>query len=413
MNNAGSLTRRQFLGNTFMAAAAGTLLASMDSRAVDRQPAPVEINRKIKLGVIGGGGRGRFVSEFMKRHGGYDMHACADYFPNVAEALGNSLGVDKSRRFSGLAGYKKVLESGVEALAIFDVPYFYPEQAKAAVDAGCHVYIAKPVAVDVPGILMIGAAAEEATKKNLCFLVDYQLPLDPANADIIQRIRDGGLGGLAHIVSFGRTGAWADPPKGATLESRLQREIWLSDIALSGDTIVSYDIHIIDGLMAALGKPAVSATGSSRICRPSPHGDRVDACGVVFELDDGALWTHITQSLNNNAEFTDMSASLYGLSATAHLQYAGGKVYMRGGPKHHVGAVSPTIYNDGAQRNVADFHANIVAGRFANETVKRAVNGHLTAILGREAAARHTKLTMAELIKENKKLEVDLKGLKS
>jgi len=52
-------------------------------------------------------------------------------------------------------------------------------------------------------------------------------------------------------------------------------------------------------------------------------------------------------------------------------------------------------------------------GHFENANVQRAVDGHLTCILGREAAARKTRLTMEELLKENKKLEVDLKGLKA
>jgi predicted dehydrogenase len=272
--------------------------------------------------------------------------------------------------------------------------------------------MAKPVAVDVPGTLLIGELGKQASRKNRSFLVDYQLPLDPANHEVITRVRDGALEGLAHIVSFGKTNAWADPPKGPTIESRLQNVIWLSDIALSGDTIVSYDIHLIDGLMALLGKPAVSATGASRICRKEPHGDRVDACGVVFELDDGTLWTHVTQSLKNNADFTDLSASVYGLVATAHLAYSG-KVFVRGGTKHYVGESNKEIYNYGATRNVADFYRNITEGHFENATVKRAVDGHLTAILGREAAARHVKLTLAELIMENKKLAVDLTGLKA
>jgi hypothetical protein len=42
--------------------------------------------------------------------------------------------------------------------------------------------------------------------------------------------------------------------------------------------------------------------------------------------------------------------------------------------------------------------------------VKRAVDGTLTAILGREAPARRRYLTMDELIRENKKLQVDLAG---
>ena len=403
----GGMGRRGFLKTAAGAAATAGLLIVKPGAVRG-----LEANSKVEVGIIGGGHRGNFIGDRMKQHGGYAIHAVADYFPEVSDKLGEKYGVDKARRFSGLSGYKKVLESGVKALAILDVPYFYPDQAKAAVDAGCHVYIAKPAAVDVPGTLAIGSAAAEATRKNRCFLVDYQLPLDPANAEVIKRVREGGIGPLAHILSFGKTAAWADPPKGPTIESRLQRTIWLSDIALGGDTIVSYDIHILDGLMALLGKRAASASGASRICRPQPHGDRVDACGVVFELDDGTLWTHVTQSLNNNADFSDMTASVFGLSATAHLGY-GGKVYVRGGEKHFVGNVSGSIYNEGAERNVADFHRNITEGRFENTTAKRAVDGHLTAILGREAAARRTRLTMDELIKENKRLEVDLSGLKA
>ena len=411
------MDRRSFISGTLAATAAGSLLGALASHAAEKpatEPAsaPADLKRKVKIGIIGGGHRGNFVGDIMKKHGGYDIHAVADYFPEVAQKLGGHFGVDKSRRFSGLSGYKKVLDSGVEALAVLDVPYFYPRQAQAAVDAGCHVYIAKPVAVDAPGTLIIGELGKQATKKNRCFLVDYQLPLDPANSEVIGRVRQGGLGALAHILSFGRTGGWADPPKGPTIESRLQNEIWLSDVALGGDTILSYDIHIIDGLMALLGKQATSAVGTSRICRPQPHGDRVDACGVVFEFDDGLLWTHVTQSLDNNADFSDMTASVFGVSATARISY-GDKVYVRGGSKHYVGVVSQGIYNEGAASNVAAFYRNVTEGHFENATVKRAVDGHLTAILGREAAARHTKLTMAELLKENKRLEVDLTGLKA
>ena len=36
----------------------------------------------------------------------------ADYFQDVAGRCGDALGVDQRRRFSGLSGYKKVIESG-------------------------------------------------------------------------------------------------------------------------------------------------------------------------------------------------------------------------------------------------------------------------------------------------------------
>jgi hypothetical protein len=50
---------------------------------------------------------------------------------------------------------------------------------------------------------------------------------------------------------------------------------------------------------------------------------------------------------------------------------------------------------------------------FENSTVPRAVDGALTCILGRETGLRHTRLTMDELIRENKRVELDLSGLKA
>jgi hypothetical protein len=99
------------------------------------------------------------------------------------------------------------------------------------------------------------------------------------------------------------------------------------------------------------------------------------------------------------------------MKATAHVRYDG-KVYIRGGDKHYVGNVT-NVFQEGVKRNIANFYGSITEGRFDNSTVQRAVGGHLTAILGREAAARRCYLTMEELLRENKRLTVDLTGLQA
>jgi hypothetical protein len=71
------------------------------------------------------------------------------------------------------------------------------------------------------------------------------------------------------------------------------------------------------------------------------------------------------------------------------------------------------LYPAGAKRNVATFYETVTAARFDNLMVKRAVDGCLTCILGREAAALHGRLTMDDLLKENKRIELDLSGLKT
>jgi predicted dehydrogenase len=264
----------------------------------------------------------------------------------------------------------------------------------------------------VPGTLQIGEAGKQATQKNLCFLVDYQLPNDPAAIEVTDRLRAGAVGKQAHLVSYGMAyRAWADPAKGPTIEGRLQNQIWLSDTNLSGDTIVSYDIHIIDTLIWALGRRPVAAYGISRTLRDQPNGDRTDTASVIYEFDDGLVWTHVTQSLDNNFTAPTLSAAILGTATEAFFHY-GGKAYIRGGDQGCSGKTS-TVYNDGVVKNIAAFYQGITAGQTQNSTVARAVDGHLTAILGREAAARKTRLTMEELIKENRRLEVDLKGLKA
>jgi hypothetical protein len=71
------------------------------------------------------------------------------------------------------------------------------------------------------------------------------------------------------------------------------------------------------------------------------------------------------------------------------------------------------LYTQGAVRNIATFHHNVTGGVFTNDTVRRSVDGCLARILGREAAARGTELTMEQLLKENHKLQPDLTGLKA
>jgi len=102
-----------------------------------------------------------------------------------------------------------------------------------------------------------------------------------------------------------------------TIENRLRGGVWLSDIAMGGD-FIAYDIHIIDDVTWVMRKRPVRVCGSSRRCRLEPHGDRADSATMVFEYDDGLLWTHVTQALDNNANVSGLSASFFGLAATAH-----------------------------------------------------------------------------------------------
>ena len=105
------------------------------------------------------------------------------------------------------------------------------------------------------------------------------------------------------------------------------------------------------------------------------------------------------------------SCRIFGQTGTALINYSA-KATLRSSDDHFEGAVD-NLYDAGATRNIATFYRNIIAGLCQNEIVQRAVDGALTCILGREAAARRMRLTMETLLQENKRLEVDLSGLKT
>lgn len=366
-------------------------------------------NSRIKLGVVGCGGRGHWIAGLFAEHGGYEIHAVADYFQEVAQASGEQLKVDPARRFSGLNGYRALMDSGVEAVALETPPYCFPEHVRHAVDSGLHVYMAKPVAVDVPGTLEVARCGQKAGEKGRVFLVDFQIPTDPVNQEVVRRIREGAIGSLVMVRTHYLAGTFSDPPLTDTVESRLRHLIWVNDIALGGGYHVNACIHGVDGGLWLVDQQPVAATGTSRIGRVDPHGDSHDVFSVCFEFADGTFMNHVGSHLN--ATF-DVRCVAYGQAGNAEIGYVGSGV-INGGSAPYEGGEIADLYRAGAVRNIARFHDAVQAGDISNPTLEPSIRSNLTTILGRDAAARRTRLTMEQLLRENRAIPVDLGGLKS
>lgn len=399
------LSRRGFLGGA-LGAAAVPVLAS----ALSAEEKPAE-KRKIKLGLVGCGGRGSWIGGLFQAHGGYEVHAVADYFQAVADRCGDALKVDKGRRFSGLHGYRRLIDAGVEAVALIVPPCFLPEQASYAAEHGLHVYMAKPVAVDVHGCMEVLSAGKTATDKKKAFLVDYQMPTDPVNIQIAERLWKEDKAKYAKLVTAGVNGGRPDPAKTANIESRLQGLVWDNDVAIGGSFINSYDIHAIDTAVWVAKQRPVAAMGLSRICRSNPHGDSHDVISVVYEYADGLIHEHQGLALPNR-EDSILSCTVYTETAHAVINYWGKSHFLRRHNNKPIEGEVVDLYAAGANRNIAAFYAEVVGGKYDNPTVARAVDGCLTCLLGREAGFRKARLTMDEMIKENRRVEVDRTGLK-
>ena len=368
-------------------------------------------NSRVEVGCIGLGGRGSLIARMLAEHEGFQITSAADYFPQVVQSVGAKLGVPESRRFSGLSGYEKLIAGKVDAVFCETPPYCFGEHVTAAVDVGLHVYLAKPVACDVSGCLAILDAAKKASTKKQVVHVDFQTRTEPIIIEAIKRTHAGLIGDLAMVSSFYTDDGFADPPLTGTIESRLQRLIWVNDIAIGGGQLVAAGIHAVDVALWIAGARPISAVGCSRIARSNPHGDSADVYSLTYQFGNGLILNHRGEHLRNAHGF-NCTCTAYGQDGHTLTNYAG-DVMVRGNKGGYRGGEVKNLYNNGIKRNLDTFHHSIVSGIYHNPTVEPSVNATLACILGREAAKRNTRLTWDELIEENKKVEVDLTGLKA
>lgn len=397
------MTRRGFMAGT---GAAALSLAVATPGAVRGTSA----NSRLKVGVVGLGGRGRMIADMVQRHGGYEIVALADYFEQVVNSAGEQYQVPQTARFWGLSGCKKLLATGVEAVFLETPPYCFPEHVEAAVEAGRHVYMAKPLGCDVPGCLRIRDAAAKATAGKRVFLCDFQTRTDPFFIEGVKRVHEGAIGQIGMLSSEYNDESFRDPPRTDTIESRLQELIWVNDNALGGSYLVNAGIHAIDVALWIAGQMPVSAMGASRVVRDDPHGDSHDVFSITYEFPNELILNHRGEHLKNRSEFrsdciAQGSEGWLETGYTSRVRILGNRTGWRGGDVVE-------LYQRGAERNIAAFHKAVTSGDASNPTVEPSVNATLATILGREAARRRTKLTLDEVLKENRRLEPDLRGLR-
>jgi predicted dehydrogenase len=397
------LTRRGFLSTTASATAFSIMTPALAFGSA--------ANSRVTVGAVGVGGRGGWIADHVAKHPGFQVTAVADYFPPIAQAAGERLKAPKERCFAGLNGYRQLLESKVDAVFLETPPYFFPAHAQAAVAAGCHVYVAKPVAVDVPGCLLIRELGKRSTANKKVFLVDFQTRADPFHQEAIQKVHAGMIGKVGLLTAFYHDECFLDPPRQKTVENLLSGLAWVNDTALGGAYIVNCDIHAIDVALWIAGDAPVSAMGYSCRNRPNANGDSHDCYAVSYQFKSGLVMTDQSEHVRNASGFK-AGCHAYGQEGYLETNYAG-KVFIRGLQDGYAGGENKELYADGMRRNVDTFHQCITEGRYDNPTVEPSVNSTLATILGREAALKARKLTWEELLKDKRRLEVDLTGLKA
>ena len=365
-----------------------------------------QANSRIELGLVGCGGRGKWIADLFAKHGGYQLVSCGDYFDDRVKAVGDKHNIDPARRHAGLSNYMKVLADKLDAVAIISPPYFHPAQAAACVEAGKHVYVAKPIAVDVPGCITIEESGKKASEKKLVFLVDFQTRANAFYQEAVKRVHNGDIGRLVN----GTAGYFCGLIFGTVLpddvEGRLRK--WGMDKVLSGDIITEQNIHSLDVCSWIADAQPLSAVGTGG--RKLRKGDNVvfDHFNLVFEYPDGLAVSFTSRQFGRGPGGIDNV--MFGTQGAIETHY-GGDVKIHG-KAPYPGGKTGSIYREGAVTNIAAFCDSIKAGKVNNPTVAPSVRSNLTTILGRTAAYTGKKVTWGDMMKANEKLDPRLAGAK-
>jgi predicted dehydrogenase len=256
----------------------------------------------IRVGLIGCGGRGTFdTSNCLKAAEGIELVAMGDLFKDrlegcrrtLSETLPDKVRVTDERCFVGWDAHVKVLATDVHLVILTEPPHFRPAHLKAAVEAGKHVFMEKPVAVDPVGVRSVIDASDRAGQKGLTILAGTQMRRISHMVEAVRRVQDGAIGTIlgGQCVRLGDAmRGWGPPqrqPGWSDMEWQLRR--WLFMTWLSGDFIVEMHVHNLDMMNWLIGDHPVQCMGmGGRQQRTEPeYGDAYDHFAVEYEYANG------------------------------------------------------------------------------------------------------------------------------
>ncbi len=287
-----TVTRRDFVKTAAAASMAAAIPGSMGVFA--------QGSDAIRVGVIGCGGRGTGAAiDCLRADPAVEIVALGDLVPDRVESslarltkeFASRVKVPASRQFTGFDNYKGVCSvPEVNLIVTAAPPGFRPIHLKAAIDAGKHIFIEKPVAVDPVGIRSIIATSELAKQKNLAIVAGTQRRHQRRYLEMMKRIQDGQIGEIVAAQCYWNQGdLWVKDRTPNMTEIEWQCRNWLYFTWTSGDHIVEQHVHNIDVVNWAMGAMPKNVMGmGGRQVRVAPqYGNIFDHFAVEFEYPNG------------------------------------------------------------------------------------------------------------------------------
>ncbi|MCX7012101.1 MAG: Gfo/Idh/MocA family oxidoreductase, partial [Candidatus Sumerlaeota bacterium] len=303
------VSRRDFVKTTAAGAAAMTALGTNYA-----YPAGSD---RTRIALIGCGGRGTAdAMNCLRSAPGVEIVAMGDLFQDRLDSSLQRMRQGKNKKgqegtapieeevdiaaqvkvkddhcFVGWDAYEKVFAlKDVDLVLLTTPPGFRPIHFKAAIEAGKHVFMEKPVAVDPVGVRSVIDTAALADQKKLSVVAGTQYRHEKAKIDTIARILDGAIGEIVGGQAYYLTGSlWLHPrqPEWSDMETQIRN--WLYYTWLSGDFIVEQHIHTLDVMnwvMGAVPEKALSLGGRQVRVEPD-YGNVFDHFATEFTYPNG------------------------------------------------------------------------------------------------------------------------------
>ncbi|MDR1340082.1 MAG: Gfo/Idh/MocA family oxidoreductase, partial [Prevotellaceae bacterium] len=302
--------------------------------------------------------------------------------------------VPEANRFFGFDAYKKVLAMPeIDVVLLCTPTHFRPEQFKAAVEAGKHVFMEKPCAVDPTGIRTVIAAAKVATGKGLTVVTGNQRRHSRGYWEAYMQVRNGAIGEIVSGAAHWDQGAWWNKPKRAEwndMEYNIRN--WFNIKWLSGDHILDQAIHNIDIVTWFMGVRPVKAVGfGGRAQRFT--GDIFDFFSVDFYYDQNRRM--LTTARQIDGCDGNVSEQVYG---TKGMFTSGGSLRL----EDYSGNIIWQFDKNTPSKNSYDQeHIHLVESIRLGKKINQAEDlaySTLVAILGREAAYTGKAITWDEIM---------------
>lgn len=233
---------------------------------------------EIRIGIVGCGRqtRGNLLPR-LRTIEGVHLVACADVDPMAAERVTSMFGFERSYR-----DYRELFSKEKLDAAIVAIPHSLLKDASVvALEAGCHVFVEKPMAISAKEAREFLEAAQRANRR---VMVGYCQRFDEARVRL-KGLVDGGVVGDTSAISAGKG-------------TRRHRG-WLMDPGMGGGQLLYLGVHITDQLFWTVNSQA-------KVVFAQVNWDEEtgvdDTSAYVIRFDNGVL-ASVTVSMSVDTGF--------------------------------------------------------------------------------------------------------------